>query len=94
MTTQFLHPSKAKEFSHARTWALEILLNHLSASSGQDHADAVKVIDHFRFSMFCSLVLKFSGISWMNPSLKRLKQCSTSNSLPSDTLQYSIYGLS
>ncbi|XP_056696408.1 cytochrome P450 89A2-like isoform X2 [Spinacia oleracea] len=73
LTAQILHPSKAKEFSHARTWALEILLNHLRVSSGQDHADAVKVMDHFRFSMFCLLVFMCFGDKLDESQIKEIE---------------------
>ncbi|CAO2827598.1 unnamed protein product [Amaranthus hypochondriacus] len=61
LTAQILHPSKAKDFSHARKWALDILIDRLRVSSGVDHLDAIKVMDHFRFSMFCLLVFMCFG---------------------------------
>ncbi|KMT08514.1 hypothetical protein BVRB_6g137970 [Beta vulgaris subsp. vulgaris] len=57
LTAQILHPSKAKYFCDARKWALEILINRLTV----DHGNTVKVMDHFRFAMFCLLVFMCFG---------------------------------
>ncbi|XP_021713762.1 cytochrome P450 89A2-like [Chenopodium quinoa] len=74
LTAQILHPSKAKEFGHARSWTLEILLNSLRASSGQDHADAVNVMDHFRFAMFCLLVFMCFGDKLDESQIKEIEE--------------------
>lgn len=58
LTSQLLHPSQLKEYSHARKWALGILLNRLSSASDS----AVKVVDHIQFAMFCLLVHLCFGV--------------------------------
>ncbi|KAL2906861.1 Cytochrome P450 89A2 [Bienertia sinuspersici] len=73
LTAQILHPSKAKDFSHARKWTLDILLNRLRVSSGVEHADAVKVVDHFRFAMFCLLVFMCFGDKLDEPQIKEIE---------------------
>ncbi|KAL9245963.1 hypothetical protein vseg_019553 [Gypsophila vaccaria] len=55
LISEIIHPSKAKDFSHARKWVLETLLSRMRASSVSD-SQGVKVMDHFRFAMFCLLV--------------------------------------
>ncbi|XP_074275310.1 cytochrome P450 89A2-like [Silene latifolia] len=60
LTSKILHPSKSKEFSSARKWALEILLSHLKEDD-DNKSGVVKVVDHFRFSMFCLLVFMCFG---------------------------------
>ncbi|GMG98245.1 hypothetical protein Nepgr_000085 [Nepenthes gracilis] len=63
ITSEILHPSRVKSYSHARRWVLDILLNRLVLDS-QSHTAApaaVKVIDHFRYAMFCLLALMCFG---------------------------------
>lgn len=55
LISEIIHPSKAKQFSNARKWVLETLLGRIRASSVSD-VQGVKVMDHFRFAMFCLLV--------------------------------------
>ncbi|XP_057544353.1 cytochrome P450 89A2-like [Amaranthus tricolor] len=61
LTVQILHPSKAKDFGHARKWALDILTDSLKNSSGAHHSDVVMVMDHLRFAMFSLLVFMCFG---------------------------------
>ncbi|XVE90374.1 hypothetical protein DITRI_Ditri20bG0072500 [Diplodiscus trichospermus] len=53
LTSEILHPSRIKSYSHARNWALKILLNcfKLQYKSG----DPVYVLKHFQHVMFCLL---------------------------------------
>ncbi|KMT09077.1 hypothetical protein BVRB_6g131850 [Beta vulgaris subsp. vulgaris] len=73
LTAQILHPSKAKDFCHARNWALEILLNSLRESSGSNHDNAIKVMDHFRFAMFCLLVFMCFGDKLDESQIKEIE---------------------
>ena len=57
LTSQILHPSRIKEYSHARKWVLDILITRL-CSAGES---PVKVMDYFQFAMFCLLVLMCFG---------------------------------
>lgn len=59
LTSQILHPSRVKEYAHARKWVLDILVAQLSSAASSD--GAVKVMDHFQFAMFCLLVLMCFG---------------------------------
>lgn len=62
LTSQILHTSRVKDYSHARKWVLDILLNNLKqAGSDRSNSGVVKVMDHFRFAMFCLLVLMCFG---------------------------------
>lgn len=74
LTSQILHPSKAKDFCHARNWTLKILLDRLRVSSGLDHAEAVKVMDHFRFAMFCLLVFMCFGDKLEESLIKEIEK--------------------
>ncbi|KAF6168784.1 hypothetical protein GIB67_012182 [Kingdonia uniflora] len=57
LTAQILHPSRVKSYSPARKWVLEILKQGVSNS----RLEAVKVMDHFQYAMFCLLVLMCFG---------------------------------
>ncbi|XP_019054399.1 PREDICTED: cytochrome P450 89A2-like [Nelumbo nucifera] len=59
LTHEILHPSRIKSYGNARVWVLEILTNKFreQANSGQP----VCVMDHFRYAMFCLLVLMCYG---------------------------------
>ncbi|GMY06945.1 cytochrome P450 89A2-like [Fagus crenata] len=59
LTSEILHPSRVKSYSHARKWVLDILLNRLASSSKS--GDPVLVKDHLQYSMFCLLVLMCFG---------------------------------
>ncbi|XP_074275307.1 cytochrome P450 89A2-like [Silene latifolia] len=60
LTSEMLHPSRAKDFRHARKWVLDILLDRLRASA-MSEGQGVKVIEHSRFAMFCLLVTMCFG---------------------------------
>ncbi|XP_050221454.1 cytochrome P450 89A2-like [Mercurialis annua] len=60
LTSEILHPSRVKSYSHARKWALEILFDRLdSQSKSGDHPVGVQA--NFQFSIFCLLVLMCIG---------------------------------
>ncbi|KAJ8431336.1 hypothetical protein Cgig2_033178 [Carnegiea gigantea] len=59
LTSQILHPSRVKDYSHARKWVLDILIAQFSSAASAD--PPVKVVDHFQFAMFCLLVLMCFG---------------------------------
>ncbi|KMT08513.1 hypothetical protein BVRB_6g137960 [Beta vulgaris subsp. vulgaris] len=69
LTAQILHPSKAKYFCHARKWALEILINRLTV----DHGNTIKVMDHFRFAIFCLLVFMCFGDKLDESQIKEIE---------------------
>ncbi|KAJ8762715.1 hypothetical protein K2173_012207 [Erythroxylum novogranatense] len=59
LTSQILHPSRVKAYSHARNWVLQTLENRLeSVSKSGNH---VKVVEEFQYAMFCLLVFMCFG---------------------------------
>ncbi|XP_021727958.1 cytochrome P450 89A2-like [Chenopodium quinoa] len=75
LTSHILHPSRVKDFCLARKWVLDILLDRLrvaSASSGSD-SGVVKVMDHFRFSMFHLLVVMCFGDKMEESQIKEIE---------------------
>ncbi|KAK9678277.1 hypothetical protein RND81_11G200600 [Saponaria officinalis] len=73
LTSQILHPSKSKEFSGARKWALDVLLNRLKNDEG-NLSGGIKVVDHFRFAMFCLLVYMCFGTEMDESSVKEVEE--------------------
>ncbi|KAL7168172.1 hypothetical protein ACSBR2_038586 [Camellia fascicularis] len=61
LTSEILHPSRVKSYTHARQWVLGILIHRLLNSTEDSSAKAVKVVDHFKYAMFCLLVLMCFG---------------------------------
>ena len=69
LTFQVLHPSRLKEYSHSREWALGILINRLSNAGDS----AVKVVDHFQFAIFCLLVHMCFGYELEESKIREVK---------------------
>ncbi|KAE8711592.1 Cytochrome P450 89A9 [Hibiscus syriacus] len=59
LTSEILHPSRIKSFSHARKWVWEILFHSLTTKAKT--GESVEVLSHFRHGMFCLLVLMCFG---------------------------------
>ncbi|XP_050225731.1 cytochrome P450 89A2-like [Mercurialis annua] len=59
LTSEILHPSRVKSYSHARKWVLQILFNRFETQSKSGHP--VGVLGNFQFAMFCLLVLMCFG---------------------------------
>ncbi|KAK2974159.1 hypothetical protein RJ640_021450 [Escallonia rubra] len=57
LTSEILHPSRVKSYSHARRWVLHVLVQRLLPRSDEP----VRVMDHFQYAMFCLLVLMCFG---------------------------------
>ncbi|CAN1841633.1 Cytochrome P450 89A2 [Linum perenne] len=59
LTSEILHPSRVKCYSHARSWVLQVIKARLveSAASSQP----VQVMDQFQYAMFCLLVFMCFG---------------------------------
>ncbi|KAL4386580.1 hypothetical protein GQ457_09G026970 [Hibiscus cannabinus] len=52
ITTQILSLPRIRSYSPARKWVLNILKNRLAAESGIG-GEPVRLVDHFRYAMFC-----------------------------------------
>ncbi|CAL5360588.1 hypothetical protein CsSME_00051114 [Camellia sinensis var. sinensis] len=61
LTSEILHPSRVKSYTHARQWVLGILIHRLLDSAEESSVEAVKVVHHFQYAMFCLLVLMCFG---------------------------------
>ncbi|KAK8644088.1 hypothetical protein V6N13_123404 [Hibiscus sabdariffa] len=59
LTSEILHPSRVKSYSHARNWVLKILLDRFE--SQHRSGEPVYVLKHFQHAMFCLLVLMCFG---------------------------------
>ncbi|KAM7271809.1 hypothetical protein ACFE04_031023 [Oxalis oulophora] len=59
LTSEILHPSRVRSYSHARKWVLDILVNRLQRDA--ESGASVQVMEHFRYTMFCLLVLMCFG---------------------------------
>ncbi|KAL2322377.1 hypothetical protein Fmac_026756 [Flemingia macrophylla] len=59
LASEMLHHSRVMSFSRTRNWVLQTLLTRLKSDSLSN--PSVRVIDHFRYSMFCLLVFMCFG---------------------------------
>ncbi|XP_042480087.1 cytochrome P450 89A2-like [Macadamia integrifolia] len=59
LTSELLHPSKVKSYSHARKWVLEILKERLRFHG--ESGEPVRVTETFQYVMFCLLVFMCFG---------------------------------
>ncbi|XP_055827733.1 cytochrome P450 89A2-like [Solanum dulcamara] len=73
LTSEMLNPSRIKSYSKARSWVLGILLQHLRHAQ----VDSVRLIDHFKYAMFCLLVLMCFGDKLEESQIKQIEniQC-------------------
>ncbi|XVF56649.1 hypothetical protein PTKIN_Ptkin06aG0137000 [Pterospermum kingtungense] len=71
LTSEILHPSRIKSYSHARKWVLEILFDSLQteAKSGEP----IQVLAHFQYAMFCLLVLMCFGDKLSQDQIKEIE---------------------
>ncbi|KAF8404179.1 hypothetical protein HHK36_009059 [Tetracentron sinense] len=59
LTSEILHPCRVKSYSHARKSVMEILINKLRSKA--ESGDAVRVMEHFQYAMFCLLAVMCFG---------------------------------
>ncbi|XVF56654.1 hypothetical protein PTKIN_Ptkin06aG0137500 [Pterospermum kingtungense] len=71
LTSQILHPSRIKSYSHARKWVLQILLESLIPNSKT--GEPARVVDHFQYAMFCLLVLMCFGDKLKQEQIKEVE---------------------
>ncbi|XP_044500803.1 cytochrome P450 89A2-like [Mangifera indica] len=71
LMAEILHPSRVKSYSHARKWALQILLDCLNSQSKS--IEPVRPIDHFQYAVFCLLVLMCFGDKLDSKKIKEVE---------------------
>ncbi|GLT95289.1 hypothetical protein SLE2022_129810 [Rubroshorea leprosula] len=71
LTAEMLSPSRIKSYSHARIWVLEILKERLKSKASTD--EAVLVVEHLRYAMFCLLVLMCFGDKLDENQIKQIE---------------------
>ncbi|KAF8369967.1 hypothetical protein HHK36_031980 [Tetracentron sinense] len=71
LMSEILHPSRVKSYSHARKWVLQILINKLRSRS--ESGEAVRVMEHFQYAMFCLLVLMCFGEKLDEKSIREIE---------------------
>jgi len=72
LTENFLHPSRAKSFSHSRRWALQVLKNRLA--SQEKSGQPICVREHFQYTMFCLLVVICFGDKVDENQIKQIEE--------------------
>ncbi|XWS58685.1 hypothetical protein CRYUN_Cryun08bG0056100 [Craigia yunnanensis] len=71
LTSEILHPSRIKSYSHARKWVLEILFDSLQSKAKS--GESVQVSAHFQYAMFCLLVLMCFGDKLSQDQIKEIE---------------------
>ncbi|KAK7263965.1 hypothetical protein RJT34_31565 [Clitoria ternatea] len=73
LTSTILHPSQIKSYAHARKWVLDIIIERLQLGSHDASNNATRVIDHFRYGMFCLLVLMCLGDKLIEKQIREIE---------------------
>uniref|UniRef100_A0A5B7BKP0 Cytochrome P450 89A2-like n=1 Tax=Davidia involucrata TaxID=16924 RepID=A0A5B7BKP0_DAVIN len=75
LTSEILHPSRVRSYSHARRWVLGILMDRLLIMMDSESAAAaeVRVVDHFQYAMFCLLALMCFGDKLDENQIKQIE---------------------
>ncbi|GMI64973.1 cytochrome P450, family 87, subfamily A, polypeptide 6 [Hibiscus trionum] len=71
LTSEILHPSRIKSYTHARKWVLDILFDELQSKAKT--GEPVKVLTHFQYAMFCLLVLMCFGDKLSQDQIKEIE---------------------
>ncbi|XVF42829.1 hypothetical protein PTKIN_Ptkin01aG0396800 [Pterospermum kingtungense] len=71
LTAEILQSSRVKTYSHARKWAMERLLNCLKLQS--QSGDPVRVLEHFKFSIFSLIVVMCFGEKLEDKQIKEIQ---------------------
>ncbi|KAL4378141.1 hypothetical protein GQ457_02G028210 [Hibiscus cannabinus] len=71
LTSEMLHPSRIKAYSHARRWILDILFDELKSKAKT--GEPVQVMAHFQYAMFCLLVLMCFGDKLGQEQIKEIE---------------------
>ncbi|KAI3796316.1 hypothetical protein L1987_38983 [Smallanthus sonchifolius] len=59
LASEILHPARVKSYSGVRKWVVQILIQMIQEQ--QEDVEGVKVVDHFRYAMFCLLMFMCFG---------------------------------
>ncbi|KAJ0013967.1 hypothetical protein Pint_21736 [Pistacia integerrima] len=71
LTSEILHPTRVKSYSHARKWVLEILVTRLKSHS---KSGVVCVVDHVRYAMFSLLAFMCFGNKLEEEQIKEIER--------------------
>ncbi|XVF42827.1 hypothetical protein PTKIN_Ptkin01aG0396600 [Pterospermum kingtungense] len=71
LTSEILNPSRVRSYSNARNWVLNVLKEQLIKS--RSCAEPVRVVDHFRYAMFCLLALMCFGDKLDEEQIRRIE---------------------
>ncbi|CAA7022483.1 unnamed protein product [Microthlaspi erraticum] len=71
LTSEILHPSRVRSYSHARRWVLDTLLDRFR--NGGEEPIVVVVVDHLRYAMFSLLVLMCFGDKLDEEQIKQVE---------------------
>ncbi|XP_038697008.1 cytochrome P450 89A2-like [Tripterygium wilfordii] len=72
LTSEILNPSRVRAYSHARKWVLQILIDRLVSDSKS--GEPIRVMEHFKFAMFCLLVLMCFGDKVTEDKIKEIEE--------------------
>ncbi|KAM7473288.1 hypothetical protein LguiB_020531 [Lonicera macranthoides] len=71
LTSEILHPSRIKSYSHARLWVLDVLLRSLHHPKST--AAPVKVVDHLLYALFYFLLVMCFGDKLHKDQIKQIE---------------------
>ncbi|CAH8256875.1 unnamed protein product [Arabidopsis lyrata] len=74
LTSEILHPSRVRSYSHARRWVLEILFDRFRKNGSEE---PTLVLDHLYYAMFALLVLMCFGDKLDEKQIKEVKYVQT-----------------
>nr|ALG05124.1 cytochrome P450 [Sinopodophyllum hexandrum] len=82
LSSEILHPSRVKAFSHGRKWVLDVLIQNLRSESGSDpDTRPVFVLLHFQYAMFCLLVFMCYGEKYDDKVIREIQRVQKSQLL-------------
>ncbi|KAL4378925.1 hypothetical protein GQ457_02G028590 [Hibiscus cannabinus] len=71
LTSEILHPSRIKSYSHARKWVLDVLFDELQSKAIT--GEPVQVATHFQYAMFCLQILMCFGDKLGQEQIKEIQ---------------------
>ncbi|CAN8238063.1 unnamed protein product [Cochlearia groenlandica] len=72
LTSEILHPTRVRSYSHARRWVLDILFDRFR-NRGSEEEPIVVVVDHLHYAMFALLVLMCFGDKLDEKEIKKVE---------------------